>query len=335
MSTERGAVVLVVVLLLPLLLFLLSLAVELSMYLRIHEELRRVLDDHGRSALRQGLSVSEVEASVRGTLQQYNAVLSSPDARNVNIDLEDGVVTIGATGAYHGFFSGALWGLISSKPPYLPVAVASRIRTMRTATLILFDRAVPQGRDLCTDADFERVKEFVGGVEVAYASRGSGSVAIGILPVGQEVGQILTASANETGVDECPLTNDLLLGSVAASHAATPDARTVAASVDTLVDEFFSSAGSPEVVSVLFVTRQESTPQESIELAAFSADRILRLMGLTARFAHIAIGTGATRARFSAEAPAYTRVPVASTQVLSADLIAALVAPDITSMVSR
>lgn len=147
---QRGsASLLLTVVVGPLLLLFLSVGIEISQFLGMREEVLEGLDAEMLSALRDREENGQIAERVRARLDRLRPYMT---VEEVGVTVRGPSVEGRVRGRYRGPLIDVAAHLAGNAVEGIPLEIFSFARRPRSAALLVLDRTVPEGADLCGDS---------------------------------------------------------------------------------------------------------------------------------------------------------------------------------------
>ncbi len=189
------ATLLFVALILPLSLILLSVTFDLARFFSIRDEVQRVIDHEAHDGLVRALNSNAVESGVRVRLADLSGFAEFSEV-SYKIGDGDGVRRgeISAKGDYRGAFFGLVRELTGIGHDLLPLNLKAQVRVQSSNTVILVDRELVAGSELCANLELLAQLTFADRLADILINRAAGRVAIGVFPGGDAPVTLLSPS---------------------------------------------------------------------------------------------------------------------------------------------
>lgn len=179
-ARSRGlTTLLVTAVLLPLMFVMLTVTIEFAHFFGIRDELQRVLDRQAHEALVRGLDEEEVAEAVRQRMRNVSGLARITDVRHFRSQARS---LVEARAEYGGAFFQFVEDFTGRDRTVLPIALQSQVRIQSAASLILVDRAVPEGANTCNDPGLEAIAGFVDRLTESWVVGAGARVAVGVTP---------------------------------------------------------------------------------------------------------------------------------------------------------
>lgn len=188
-----------VAMLLPVLFVLMTVTIEFSHFFGIRDELQRVVDQTAQDALSRRLTASEVEASIRSRMRNVDQMAT---ISTITSTITSSQAEIQASAQYSGAFFQFAQRFLDSGVTFMPMEASSSVRVQSSALLLLVDRRVPTGGDVCNDPTLRTTFAFVDRLIDAWSAIGGTQVSVAVTPGTIEAADLLRVEADD-GVSRC------------------------------------------------------------------------------------------------------------------------------------
>ena len=240
---------------LPVLFLMFTVTVELSQFFGVREEVQQALDRQAHDTLRFGVVANDVEQALRRQLGNVGDVVNITD-----VTVQQGVrqARVSAQITYNGMFLPIVEAFFGLPDSLLSMTVQSQVAIQSAAALLVLDRSVLVGQDVCTTPSLQARQVFMDNLYARWIDVASGGLSVAVFPGESEPVEQVLADGSD-GLGRCGSQNParpLDLQSLEGRIDTVFDAYDVAFSMRDLVGEQLVSQAVRKRVVVLVMSQE-------------------------------------------------------------------------------